>query len=244
MQTPGPAPGLLQQPFTWCLLPGAASLSVPAVFQLFLLLCFISCAWCPLPSFYPLGCPPAITVCLSAPRVCLGAQLMPEGPKSICPVSANNVTHLFSITQSVPLDTSKLPMTSSCFHTHIPKFGSAHPATDPNASTAARAVFSGLLNAALVWAAPGLATTLWDTVPTQLQWAGQQSYHQPTSDFCLGVLSPYTACSLMTAAQTCSLPGTCSVPVAGGVRLEQFGKENQSTRLALDPTAFLKGLDV
>lgn len=91
-------------------------------------------------------------------------------PKQFSPTMSPTLS---SITQGVPLDSSKLPTNQRLppYPLQPPRFHSAYPATHPKASAAARAALSGLLSAALRGPAPRQAAAVWDTVPARTQWA-------------------------------------------------------------------------
>ena len=107
------------------------------------------------------GPSPATTVCRPVPVVCRPSQCQKVPTAAAQTVSPTSPT-LSSITQGVPLDTRKLHTSQRRppYPLEPPQFGSAHPATHPKASAAARAALSGLLSAALRVPAPGHAAAV------------------------------------------------------------------------------------
>ena len=167
---------LLGPPCTAHHLPGSPLAQCPGpLLLLFLLFCFISGSALPanphphpcLTQLLPPGPSPTTAMCPSVPIVC-ARRSQQQLPKQFLPTMSLTLS---SITQGVPLDSSKLPTNQQLppYPLQPPRFHSAHPATHPKASAAARVALSGLLSAALRVSAPGQAATVGDTLPSQPQ---------------------------------------------------------------------------
>ncbi|OWK12226.1 hypothetical protein Celaphus_00003447 [Cervus elaphus hippelaphus] len=143
----------------------------------------------------------------------LQAQPMPEGPNSNCPNSFHQQCHppcLPSLRASPWIPVS-CPPTSGCLHIHyspLPQFGSAHPATHPKASAAARAALSGLS----VWPSGcqplGRQLQCGTLYPPSPSEHGQPSYHRSMSDFGLGNLEQF---SMGNPSTSCVLSDPCAL---------------------------------
>ncbi|XP_058516282.1 CREB-regulated transcription coactivator 2 isoform X1 [Ochotona princeps] len=127
-------------------------------------------------------------------------------PKQFSPTMSPTLS---SITQGVPLDTSKLPTDQ-----RLPPYPYSPPSlvlpTQPPTPKALQQP-GGLSSQACLGQPPGRPPHYGALCPPGSSGHGQQAYHRPRSDFSLG-------------------------------NLEQFGLENPSTSLALDPPGFTEGL--
>ncbi|KAM7054308.1 CREB-regulated transcription coactivator 2 isoform 2-T2 [Molossus nigricans] len=157
-------------------------------------------------------------------------------PKQFSPTMSPTLS---SITQGVPLDTSKLPTDQ-----RLPSYPYSHPSLVlPTQPPTPKPLQPGLPSQACsVQPSGGQSTgrqlhygTLY---PPSSTGHGQQSYHhRPVSDFSLGNLS--LLCLLFD--DYCFDPFSSWHAQAVSQQLEQFSMESSSTSLALDPTGFSEG---
>ncbi|XP_036198735.1 CREB-regulated transcription coactivator 2 isoform X2 [Myotis myotis] len=157
-------------------------------------------------------------------------------PKQFSPTMSPTLS---SITQGVPLDTSKLPTDQ-----RLPSYPYSHSSLvlPAQPSTPKPLQQPGLPSqACLVQPSggqpPGRQLHYGTLYPPSSSGHGQQSYHRPVSDFSLGNLSLHS----LLFDDYCFDPFSSWHAQALSRQLEQFSMESSSSSLALDPTGFSEG---